>query len=213
MSALFAPIMMVIQTGAVMHILFGSDTGWNPQRRDDGSIPLAAIIKRHRSHVLLGFITLIAAFLISPSLAAWMSPTIIGLLLSIVLSYASGLLSLGLLLRRRKLLLTPEEGAPPPIATRANEIAAQLDRTQPDIHDSLVSLRNDPDLRAAHIYQLNSTLPLRARGDIDVDHALAQAKLYQAQTFKEAMAWLKPKERMAVLHDRLLIDRLCALGN
>jgi membrane glycosyltransferase len=74
MSALLAPIMMVIQTGSVMQIVFGRDTGWNPQRRDDGSIPLRDIIRRHRSHVGLGVVTLIAGMLISPSLVAWMSP-------------------------------------------------------------------------------------------------------------------------------------------
>ena len=54
MSSLLAPIMMLIQSGSVMQILLGRDTGWNPQRRDDGSIPLRDIVRRHRSHVALG---------------------------------------------------------------------------------------------------------------------------------------------------------------
>ncbi|MBI3274979.1 MAG: glucans biosynthesis glucosyltransferase MdoH, partial [Methylocystis sp.] len=76
MSALLAPIMMLIQTGHVAHILFGFDTGWDPQRRDDGSVPFKAIVRRHRSHVAMGALSLIAGLLISPSLVAWMSPTI-----------------------------------------------------------------------------------------------------------------------------------------
>ena len=43
-----------------MRILFGFDTGWNPQRRDDGSIPFQAIVRRHRSHTLMGLLTLVA---------------------------------------------------------------------------------------------------------------------------------------------------------
>ena len=43
MSAAFAPIMMLIQSGSVAQILSGRDTGWNPQRRDDGSIPFSSI--------------------------------------------------------------------------------------------------------------------------------------------------------------------------
>ena len=66
MSALLAPVMMLIQTGHVVHIVFGSDTGWNPQRRDDGSIPFMAIVRRHRSHVVFGVLTLISGLLISP---------------------------------------------------------------------------------------------------------------------------------------------------
>ncbi len=42
MSALLAPIMMLVQAGHVLHILFGFDTGWKPQRRDDGSIAFNA---------------------------------------------------------------------------------------------------------------------------------------------------------------------------
>ena len=44
MSALLAPIMMLIQSGHVMHFVFGLDTGWDPQRRDDGSIPFKDIV-------------------------------------------------------------------------------------------------------------------------------------------------------------------------
>ena len=66
MSALLAPIMMLIHAGHVMHILFGFDTGWEPQRRDDGSIPFKAIVRRHRDHVLLGFVSLVAG---APDLA------------------------------------------------------------------------------------------------------------------------------------------------
>ena len=89
-SAAFAAIMMLIQSGSVAQILSGRDTGWNPQRRDDGSIPFKSIARRHRAHTVLGFITLFAAALISPSLIVWMSPTIAGLILSIPLSSASG---------------------------------------------------------------------------------------------------------------------------
>ena len=69
----------------------GRDTGWNPQRRDDGSIPIKSIARRHRAHTALGVITLFAAMLISPSLIVWMSPTIFGLIFSIPLSWASGI--------------------------------------------------------------------------------------------------------------------------
>src|SRR5260221_12749669 len=129
MSSLLALIMMLIQTGSVMRMLFGFDTGWNPQRRDDGSIPFQAIVRRHRSHTLMGLLTLVAGLMISPSLVAWMSPTVGGLVLAVFLSWASGQRSIGLALRRVGLLVTPEEAAVPPIATRANELQHELART------------------------------------------------------------------------------------
>ena len=51
----------------------------------------------------------------------------------------------------------------------------------------------------------------RPRGAIDPDHTLATAKICEAETVAEAQAWLSPKERMALLHDRALVDRLVRL--
>ncbi len=210
MSALIAPIMMVIQTGSVMQIIFGRDTGWNPQRRDDGSIPLRDIIRRHRSHVALGIVTLIAGLLISPSLVAWMSPTIAGLILAIAISWASGQLFIGLALKRAGLLLTPEESVPPAIAVRANALASQLAADGKDESDGIRAIHTDKTLRAHHDLFLPPANP-RRRGQIEPDRAIAIAKLNDAETLEDAVDWLKPKERMVVLHDRALIDMIARL--
>ena len=186
---------MVIQSGSVMGILLGRDTGWNPQRRDDGSIPLRDIVVRHRWHTLLGLVAGVAAFAIATSLFLWMSPTILGLVLAIPISWASGQLGLGLALKRRLLLATPEEAAPPEIAVRAAALAA---------------VHADPDLARAH-GQMIPPGHRRPRGAIDPDHTLATAKICEAETVAEAQAWLSPKERMALLHDRALVDRLVRL--
>ncbi|MBK9083045.1 MAG: glucans biosynthesis glucosyltransferase MdoH [Rhizobiales bacterium] len=210
MSALLAPIMMLIQSGSVMEILFGRDTGWNPQRRDDGSVPFRYIVKRHRSHVLLGLVTLFAGLLIAPSLVAWMSPTIAGLILAIVLSWGTAQLGVGLALKRIGLLRTPEEVAPPPIAVAANRLTAELAALNEDEIDGLAAIHGDPQFRRAH----EAILPAAAhrhRGDITVERAMAEAKLADARSVEEAARWLQPKERMVVLHDRALIDVLTRL--
>jgi membrane glycosyltransferase len=202
-SALFAPIMMVIQSGSVFQILAGRDTGWNPQRRDDGSIPFKDIVRRHRTHTILGVIAGLSAFMIATSLFAWMSPTIFGLVLAIPLSWASGQLAIGLWLKRRKLLLTPEEGDPPAIAIRANELNALFAKDGFDDSDGLRALHQDPALRDIHERMLPQVTP-RKRGEIEPDRAIAQAKIVEAETIDDAIAWLKPKERMIALHDRAL---------
>ena len=46
----------------------------------------------------------------------------------------------------------------------------------------------------------------RRRGEIETDRALAEAKLVDAETIADALTWLKPKERMVVLHDRALLN-------
>jgi membrane glycosyltransferase len=210
MSALIAPIMMVIQTGSVMQIVFGRDTGWNPQRRDDGSIPFIQIVRRHRSHVALGFVTLVAGLMISPSLAAWMSPTIAGLILAILISWASGQLWIGLTLRRAGLLLTPEEAEPPHVVRRANALQLELAQKGQDEIDSLRVIHDDADFRAAHDLFLPHAVR-HQRGEIEADRAVAEAKLNDAESIEDAIAWLKPKERFVVLHDRALIALLARL--
>jgi membrane glycosyltransferase len=209
-SAFFAPIMMLIQSGSVFQILLGRDTGWNPQRRDDGSIPMKDIVRRHRTHTVLGLITGVSAFMIATSLFAWMSPTIVGLVLAIPLSWASGQLALGLWLKRHGFLMTPEEGAPPPIALRANELQAEFEKAGYDDSDALKALHAEPELRHAHELMLPQ-VQSRRRGEIEPDRAVAQAKLVDAETIEDAAIWLKPKERMVVLHDRALIGLLAAL--
>jgi membrane glycosyltransferase len=209
-SAALAPIMMLIQSGSVAQILSGRDTGWNPQRRDDGSIPFRSIARRHRAHAALGLITLFAAALISPSLVVWMSPTIAGLILSIPLSWASGQLWLGLGLRGIGLLRTPEETSPPQVIERANTLSAELELTGHDHDDALMAINADPTLRALHESFLPEA-PRHRRGDVDVDTAVAAAKLNDAHTIEDACAWLKPSERVAALGDRALIAMLARL--
>jgi membrane glycosyltransferase len=209
-SGAIAPIMMLIQSGSVIQILSGRDTGWNPQRRDDGSIPLKAIARRHRAHMFLGVVTLFAAYVLSPSLVIWMSPTIAGLILAIPLSWASGQLWIGRALRRVGLLTTPEETRTPAIITRANALAVELARSGQDDEDGLLVMVADPEFRRVH----EAFLPeagRRRRGEIDVDEAVATAKLSEARSLEEARSWLKPREKLAVLNDRALIAMLARL--
>jgi len=147
---------------------------------------------------------------LSPSLVIWMSPTIAGLIFSIPLSWASGQLSIGVGLRRFGLLSTPEETSVPPIVARANALAAELDRSGRDGDDGLRSVALDPEFRRTH----ESFLPesgRRRRGEVDVEEAVATAKLNDAQSLEDACAWLKRKERLAVLGDRALIAMLARL--
>ena len=203
-SALVAPIMMLIQSGAVTQILLGRDTGWNPQRRDDGSIPMPDIIRRHRLHMALGILVAITAFIISPSLFGWMSPTIIGLVLAIPLSAASSSLALGLTLKKLHLLLIPEENEVPHVIARANALQDDYKALNFDESDGMEALALDPALCEAHLAML-PTIPRRHRGDIDAERAVAEAKLADAQTLSDAINWLKAKERSLILSDRALL--------
>ena len=210
LSALMAPILMVIQSGSVFQILLGRDTGWQPQRRDDGSIPLRDIVRRHRWHTVLGLLTGVSAFMIATSLFLWMSPTIVGLILAIPLSWLSGRLGAGLALKRLGLLMIPEETRTPAVVERANALLVENRRLGFDDADGLLALYQDARLRQSHEAMLPPA-PARRRGDIDPERVIAQAKIMDAATIHDAVHWLKPKERMVVLHDRALLDQLTRL--
>nr|WP_280986376.1 glucans biosynthesis glucosyltransferase MdoH [Hansschlegelia zhihuaiae] len=205
LSSLFAPIMMLVQSGSVFQILAGRATGWNPQRRDDGSIPFGDIVRRHRWHMALGAVTLVTALMIAPSLAGWMSPTIAGLLLAIPLSWLSGHLASGLFLKRLGLMLIPEETTVPPIAAAAREKGALLAARGVDEGEGLAALVADPDFFREHDRML-PVAPSRPRGAPEPERVMAAAKLTEAETLADAVAWLTPKEKTVLLHDRALLS-------
>ena len=115
-SMLLAPIMMCTQTVAVTQILIGRDSGWKAQRRDDGSISFADAIHFHWRHTLLGLALAVVVWQATPDLVAWMAPVILGLLLSIPLSWYTAQTA-GPLMSR--LLATPEDRSPPAILEAA----------------------------------------------------------------------------------------------
>ncbi|MGJ0508375.1 MAG: glucans biosynthesis glucosyltransferase MdoH [Methylocystis sp.] len=210
LSALLAPIMMLIQTGHVVHIVFGFDTGWDPQRRDDGSVPFIDIVRRHRAHVALGALSLVAGLLISPSLVAWMSPTIAGLILAIPISWLTSQRWLGLVFRRAGVLVTPEETTTPPIAKRGKALSRALARSEEDEVNGVAAIHADPELRELHEAWLPTRKP-RQRGAITSDRAVAEAKIADAETIEEAVSWLNRGERLVALSDRALIAMIARL--
>jgi membrane glycosyltransferase len=207
-SGLIAPVMMLIQSSSVTGILLGRDSGWNAQRRDDGSLPLRDVLRRYVWHTLFGLLLAFAAYEVSFSLFAWMTPVIIGLILAIPLVQWSASPRVGRALRRWKLLLTPEETQPPDVLTRANELVAQFPAGEAA---GLRHLFADPALLAAHRALLPKLTP-RKRGDVDVALVVALAKLEDCTTLTQAHETLTRQETMALLSDARGVDRLAALG-
>ena len=188
-----------------LHIVFGFDTGWDPQRRDDGSVPFAAIVRRHRSHVALGVLSAGRGLLISPSLVAWMSPTIAGLMLAILISWATSQRWLGLVFRRAGVLTTPEETTTPPVAKRARALSKALARAgEDDVNGLLAHPRRPGVARTARRAGCRRARP-RQRGQITADRASAEAKIADAETIEDAVQWLNRGERLVTLCDRALI--------
>jgi membrane glycosyltransferase len=208
-SGLIAPVMMLIQSSSVAGILLGRDSGWNVQRRDDGSLPLRAVVRRYWPHTVFGLVLALAAYEVSYSLFAWMTPVIIGLILSIPLTQWSASTAAGKRLRRLRLLLVPEESRPPEILVRANALVASFASDAPA--SALVRLFADGELADAHRALLPATPP-RKRGEIEVTRVVALAKLADCATLADADEVLTRQEKMAALCDAQGFERLAALA-
>jgi len=207
-SGLIAPVMMLIQSTSVIQIVSGRDSGWNAQRRDDGSLPLGATMRRYGWHTAFGLLLALAAYEVSFSLFAWMTPVIVGLILAIPLAQWTANPAAGRKMLRHKLLLTPEESEPPGILERANALAVELASTDP--RSGLERLFADPALLAAHRAMLPQSSP-RKRGQVDTALVIGLAKLEDCATVDEAAAILPRAEIMAILSDARGLDRLGAL--
>jgi len=211
LSALIAPIMMLIQTGAVFGVLGGRDSGWKPHRREGGGIPFSDIARRHARHVVFGLVLTAGSFAVSPYLAAWMSPTLLGLLLAIFLSAWTASPAAGRCAKRLGLFLTPEEAEPPSVAIRAKHVRTAY--TEATTHaTSLEQLASNAEARASHLALIESEQK-PTKGRFDVPEVMAAAKIGESASVGEAIGLLTPVERQALINSRKLITSLAAKAN
>lgn len=222
LAALYAPIMMLVQSQHVIEILTGRDSGWQSQRRHALRTAWGEAWSVHWPHLAIGALVTVVAYLISPTLAAWLSPTLLGLLLAVPLAKLSGSVRAGGLLARIGLLRTPEESDVPPVIRRRDELLEPGQGGMNDarsvrsddrhaIGDGLRHLARDPQARLAHIAG-NLPRPADVRGHPDAHRLTAERKVLDAKTLDEALAWLSPTERVHVAGDPRLLERLAELA-
>ncbi|MYZ46710.1 glucans biosynthesis glucosyltransferase MdoH [Propylenella binzhouense] len=207
LTSLYAPIMMLVHSRHVFEILTGNDAGWSKQRRGQGGSDWYEPMVRHRWHTGFGVGIVILATFISPAMIGWLSPIILGLVFAIPLSWMSGNARIGTDLAHAGLLLTPEETAPHPILRRADAIEAGL----PDLpEDGIAIIIADPAARAEHFDRVGEP-PAAHRGHPEPELLTAATKIREATTRREALAWLKGRERLFVASHRTLAEALAQL--
>jgi membrane glycosyltransferase len=206
LSSLFAHIMMLLQSGAVADVFKGRDSGWNPQRRGDGSMPTSDIMRFHMKHIIIGVcltaLTLHSSFI----LFLWMLPASLGLVFSGPLSAWSAQRSAGEAFRRLGLLQIEEEKAPPPIA---GEVAGVQERLEEMVEEreAIEQLAGSAKLRNLH-HQLIQMQPVSLESRISPNLAIGRAKLDVSTTLSELQNMLKPAEKAALLSDPESLARL-----
>jgi membrane glycosyltransferase len=207
LSALYAPILMMIQCRHVFEVFMGRDSGWKPQRRDSGGTSWSDAWHYHKRHMFLACVTAVIVWFLSPPLLAWLSPALLGLFLAVPLSCASGSETLGKILSRVALLRTPEEVETPPLVAR-REVLVREAAALPE--DGLRHLARNRESRLTHING-NLARPADPRGQPDPYAFTAEQKLKDARSLDEALSWLTPVERVEIAGDARLLNQLALL--
>lgn len=209
MSSLVAHIMMVIQSAAIFDIVRGRDSGWNPQRRDDGSLPASWVFRYHMLHMMIGIGLGLFTFTMSLPLFLWLLPATLGLTFSGPISRISATRRGGEIARKLGIFHTPNERTPPQIALAARHNTELLAR---EFHknEAIFQLANDPQLRNLH-RQLIELQPVTREARISPSLAVGRAKLEIAHDLPELLRLLKPNEKAAILSDPESLARLEAM--
>jgi membrane glycosyltransferase len=208
LSILIAPIMMLIQSGVIASILAGKDAGWRQQQREGCALTVRQALRSHRWQIAGGLGLAGAAWWVSPGLLAWLSPAVAGLLLAAPVSAFTASPLLGRLLRRRGLLVTPEERVVPLIG-RATLSYGPRHRTALSLLPDIRCLVSEQQRRRLHLALLDQADD--RPGDIDPVEAVAAAKIGRARNLEEALAYLLPDEQAIALAMPALFTQLTSL--
>jgi membrane glycosyltransferase len=202
--------MMMMQVRQVSEILIGQDSGWTTQSRKHSRTPWGTLFRRHWLQTLAGIVLSAVLLFISPPLFAWLSPALVGLVFALPLSAASGSVVLAKVARFLGMLTVPEEVQVPRVIALRDEAEASLEQMLDGV--TIERLLSDEIARQRHFAAVQPRPPA-TRGHPDVMFITARAKLGDAHTAAEALSWLSPSERLAVLGDRDLFHVLVRLVN
>ena len=87
LSVLYAPVLMVQQTRAVLGVTLGRRVDWTPQARAGSRYPLGALLRAHWLETVLGAALLLG--IVAGLVALWLLPVAMSLLLAVPLSWLS----------------------------------------------------------------------------------------------------------------------------
>ncbi len=204
---LIAPILMAFHTKFTVLTLLRQSVSWGTQRRGRaGESAWGEAVSAHSGHTAAGVAGAVIAWQLSPAMAAWMSPLLAGLLLSIPLSYVTGLLSAGAFFRKRGLLLTPEENQPAPELVQLEKNLALRPAAEPDearlrSDYGLLLAVLDPYVNAAHVALL------RAKDDLPPASEERFAAL-RVRLVREGPEALPAAEKISLLTDAQSMNAL-----
>ena len=135
-STLVAPLRMWFHSKFVLLTLFGRQIKWISQRRNDSETDWREAVRQHGVSTLIALIWMAGALYWNATLAWWLLPVSISLLLAVPLSVYSSRIGLGRAIKRWQLFCIPEEKVPPPVVQLlAKSLAKEKQRRRTKLVD------------------------------------------------------------------------------
>jgi len=200
-STLLAPLRMWFHSKFVLLTLLGRQIRWGVQCRDGNETGWQAAIRQHGISMAVALVWMSGVFWMNPSLAWWLLPVTVSLLLSAALSVYSSRVSFGRAFRKWWLFMVPEELFFTEVLERLRKSMERRGRNR-RAHDGFLRAVNDPFANAVHIALLRGKSPrslkARARNSDLRRKAMAQGPGSLSQSDKAQL--LRDAESMAALH-------------
>lgn len=194
MSALLAPVRMLFHTQFVAAAFLGWSIQWKSPARADKSTSIVQALRRHGLQTVIGLAWIGLVAWKAPGVLPWIAVVAAGLLLSIPISVLTSSARFGMLMRKAKLFMTPDETCPPAEVIATAQYARNA-RALPRFADAVI----DPEVHGAV-----RSAAHRSRSALAAT-ACAQRVRRAIQFGPEA---LSAAERVALLHDGGALDQM-----
>ena len=207
-SILLAPILLWFYTKFVVLTLLGIRITWKTQTRTGAGIPFSQAAREYGPLTLAGLALTAATLHWAPTLTLWLSPLLLGWLLAVPLVMLTASERAGQWLRRRGLLVIPEERDEPAILRGLDEPPPALARPETlerVPHFGLLQALLAPFANSVHLSLLRRSR-VRARHRQAYLASLADRLIAEgpdALNRRETMALLWNADALAALHQRL----------
>ncbi|MCC8189353.1 MAG: glucans biosynthesis glucosyltransferase MdoH [Planctomycetes bacterium] len=125
LSTLLAPVRMIYHSLFVVTTLLGFTVRWNTQNRDARSTTWLQALRFHWWGVVIGLVWGAFIFLVNRGFFLWLSPIVVGLMISVPLSVWTSRIRVGDWAGRLGLFLTPVDTCPDAVILALNDAASQ----------------------------------------------------------------------------------------
>ncbi|MBA2547114.1 MAG: glucans biosynthesis glucosyltransferase MdoH, partial [Burkholderiaceae bacterium] len=193
-SALLAPVRMLFHTRFVFAAFLGWAIEWKSPARADQSTGLSQALRRHGLQTAIGAAWVGVVAWKAPDMLPWLVPVASGLILAIPVSVLTSHSRLGVLARKAKLFMTPDETMQPREIIATGRYAASA-TPLPRFADAVI----DPD-----VFAVVRSAARAGRSSLAARHR----KQLVERALHAGVGALTQSEQLSLLHDGVALSEL-----